>query len=86
MSLEPQATAPQVSVEECARNFKVQAEKIAGLQDRAGKFAGMLAAFCERLGWRDLEALIAKFQVRSAFTQVNLASRSKGLVLRARIP
>ena len=53
----------QVSVEECARNFKVQAERIGGLQERAGKFAGMLAAFCERLGWRDLEALIAKFQV-----------------------
>jgi hypothetical protein len=23
----------------------------------------MVAAFCERLGWYDLEALIAKFQV-----------------------
>ena len=52
-------------MEDCAQNFKVQAEKIAGLQDRAGKFAGMLAAFCERLGWRDLEALIAKFQADS---------------------
>lgn len=48
---------------ECARNFKVLPERIAGLQERAGKFAGILAAFCERLSWRDLEALIAKFQV-----------------------
>ena len=32
-------------------------------QDRAARFASMVASFCERLGWYDLEALIAKFQV-----------------------
>ena len=32
-------------------------------QDRASRFATMVAAFCERLGWHDLEALITKFQV-----------------------
>ena len=33
-------------------------------QDKAARHASMTAAFCERLGWYDLEALIAKFQVR----------------------
>ena len=35
-----------------------------GLQERATKFASMVAAFCERLGWADLEMLVAKFQGR----------------------
>lgn len=35
------------------------------LQDRASRFASMVAAFCERLGWYDLEALISRFQVPS---------------------
>lgn len=32
------------------------------VQEHAARFASMVAAFCERLGWYDLEALIAKFQ------------------------
>ena len=32
------------------------------LQEQAGKHAGMMAAFCERMGWRNLEMLIAAFQ------------------------
>eukprot|EP00798_Chlamydomonas_sp_ICE-L_P002967 gene2967-12975_t len=35
-----------------------------GLQERATKFASMVAAFCERLGWADLEVLVTKFQGR----------------------
>ena len=35
-----------------------------GLQDRAARYAGMLTAFCERLGWLDLQALLSKFQTR----------------------
>jgi hypothetical protein len=31
-------------------------------QDRAGKTAGMVSAFCSQLGWSDLEMLVAKFQ------------------------
>lgn len=34
------------------------------LQEQAGKHAGMMAAFCERMGWRNLEMLIAAFQAR----------------------
>ncbi len=35
------------------------------LQEQAGKHAGMMAAFCERMGWRNLEMLIAAFQAGS---------------------
>ncbi|CAL8465203.1 g4738 [Coccomyxa elongata] len=35
------------------------------LQEQAGKHAGMMAAFCERMGWRNLEMLIAAFQSRA---------------------
>lgn len=35
-----------------------------GLQDKAARHAGMLAAFCNRIGWLDLEALITTFQSR----------------------
>lgn len=38
-----------------------------GLQERAGRFAGMVTAFCERLGWHDLEGLVSKFQNRVSF-------------------
>lgn len=38
-------------------------------QDKAARFASMVAAFCERLGWYDLEALIVKFQVRGSRQQ-----------------
>lgn len=30
----------------------------------AGRFAAMVGAFCARLGWTDLEALVTKFQQR----------------------
>jgi hypothetical protein len=33
----------------------------------AGRFAAMVAAFCARLGWTDLEALVTKFQQRVFF-------------------
>jgi DNA polymerase theta len=44
--------------------YGVDRATVQGLQERAARHAGMLAAFCERLGWSDLEALIAKFQAR----------------------
>lgn len=33
----------------------------------AGRFAAMVGAFCARLGWTDLEALVTKFQQRVFF-------------------
>ena len=37
---------------------------VLGLRDRACRYAGMLAVFCERLGWHDVELLVSKFQAR----------------------
>lgn len=41
----------QIPVDDVARKFCVQRPEISGLQERAAKFAGMVAAFCERLGY-----------------------------------
>eukprot|EP00850_Spirogloea_muscicola_P019963 SM000203S06139 [mRNA] locus=s203:219205:230833:+ [translate_table: standard] len=45
----------------------VQRGMVQGLQDAAGKFAGMVCTFCERLGWHDLEGLISRFQRRVSY-------------------
>jgi DNA polymerase theta len=37
---------------------------IQALQENAGRFASMVSAFCQRLGWNDLEGLVSKFQNR----------------------
>ena len=47
--------------------FCVPRGQLQGLQDASGRFASMVATFCERLGWQDLAALISKFQSRVAF-------------------
>lgn len=40
---------------------------VQALQESAGRFASMVSVFCERLGWHDLEGLVAKFQNRVSF-------------------
>lgn len=40
---------------------------IQALQENAGRFASMVSAFCQRLGWNDLEGLVGKFQNRVSF-------------------
>lgn len=40
---------------------------VQALQENAGRFASMVSVFCERLGWHDLESLVAKFQHRVSF-------------------
>ncbi|KXZ52413.1 hypothetical protein GPECTOR_9g457 [Gonium pectorale] len=56
----------EVPLKEVAEKYGLGKEKgpLEGLQERAGRFAAMVAAFCERLGWADLEVIIAKFQSR----------------------
>lgn len=44
--------------------FGIQRGLVQGIQDRASRHAGMLATFCSRIGWTDLEALIRQFQSR----------------------
>ncbi|XP_024380174.1 helicase and polymerase-containing protein TEBICHI isoform X2 [Physcomitrium patens] len=57
----------EVPMMEICERFKVQKGVVQGLQESAGRFAGMVAAFCERLGWSDMGTLVDKFQKRVSF-------------------
>ncbi|CAK7353378.1 unnamed protein product [Dovyalis caffra] len=54
-------------VPEVCEAFKVARGMVQSLQENAGRFASMVSVFCERLGWHDLEGLVAKFQNRVSF-------------------
>ncbi|TKY58268.1 Helicase and polymerase-containing protein TEBICHI [Spatholobus suberectus] len=57
----------ETPVGEVCEAFKVARGMVQALQENAGRFASMVAVFCERLGWHDLEGLVAKFQNRVSF-------------------
>uniref|UniRef100_A0A516IJI0 Helicase and polymerase-containing protein TEBICHI n=1 Tax=Turnera subulata TaxID=218843 RepID=A0A516IJI0_9ROSI len=57
----------EVPVGEVCEAFKVARGMVQALQDNSGRFASMVSLFCERLGWHDLEGLVAKFQNRVSF-------------------
>lgn len=59
--------AQEIPVTDVCESFKVARGTIQALQENAGRFASMVAAFCQRLGWLDLEGLVAKFQNRVSF-------------------
>ncbi|RCV18574.1 hypothetical protein SETIT_3G311900v2 [Setaria italica] len=59
--------AQEVPVADVCEAFKVARGMIQALQENAGRFASMVSAFCQRLGWSDLEGLVAKFQNRVSF-------------------
>jgi DNA polymerase theta len=54
----------EVSLIEIQNKYGVPRGIAQGLQDRASRYAGMLSAFCARIGWTDMEALISTFQAR----------------------
>jgi len=43
--------------------YGVEPKNAQELQENAAKMANNMAAFCERMGYRDLEVLISRFQV-----------------------
>ncbi|KAL1315068.1 hypothetical protein HN51_041855 [Arachis hypogaea] len=57
----------ETPVGEVCEAYKVARGMVQALQENAGRFASMVSAFCERLGWHDLEGLVAKFQNRVSF-------------------
>ncbi|PON76487.1 Helicase and polymerase-containing protein TEBICHI [Parasponia andersonii] len=57
----------EAPVAEVCEAFKVARGLVQALQENAGRFASMVSVFCERLGWHDLEGLVAKFQNRVSF-------------------
>ncbi|KAL9230313.1 hypothetical protein vseg_005682 [Gypsophila vaccaria] len=57
----------ELPVGQVCEAFKVARGMVQALQENAGRFASMVSLFCERLGWHDLEGLVAKFQNRVSF-------------------
>jgi len=57
----------EVPLTDVCEAFKVPRGTVQALQENAGRFASMVSAFCERLGWHDLEGLVSKFQNRVSF-------------------
>ncbi|XP_074287036.1 helicase and polymerase-containing protein TEBICHI [Silene latifolia] len=57
----------ELPVGQVCEAFKVARGLVQALQENAGRFASMVSVFCERLGWHDLEGLVAKFQNRVSF-------------------
>ncbi|GER38071.1 DNA polymerase I family protein [Striga asiatica] len=57
----------EIPVGEVCEGFKVARGMVQALQENAGRFASMVSVFCERIGWHDLEVLVAKFQNRVSF-------------------
>ncbi|CAI9093473.1 OLC1v1028975C1 [Oldenlandia corymbosa var. corymbosa] len=57
----------EIPVTEVCEAFRVARGMVQALQENAGRFASMVSVFCERLGWHDLEGLVAKFQNRVCF-------------------
>ena len=49
--------------DEVSKKYSVSRAQVKNLQESAGKFALMVAAFCECLGWNNLDLLISQFQV-----------------------
>ncbi|KDD75560.1 hypothetical protein H632_c618p2, partial [Helicosporidium sp. ATCC 50920] len=47
----------------CAR-YGAPRAAVQGLQERSARFASMVAAFCERMGWVELEVLVSQYQSR----------------------
>jgi len=60
----------QVPHDEVATRYGTTRSRVKGLQESAGKFALMVAAFCECLGWSDLDILISKLQVSLESTKL----------------
>ncbi|KAL4522889.1 hypothetical protein Ndes2526A_g07618 [Nannochloris sp. 'desiccata'] len=54
----------EMSSQDIHAKYGLDRAVVLGLRDRACRYAGMLAVFCERLGWHDVELLVSKFQAR----------------------
>ncbi|XP_022657138.1 DNA polymerase theta-like isoform X3 [Varroa destructor] len=57
----------EVPLSEVSTKFGLQKGMLQNLQQSSATFAGMMAIFCKRLGWHNLELLIGQFQKRLHF-------------------
>ena len=63
----------QASMEHIRERYGVERKDAEELQKKAGKMAGAMAAFCERMGHRDLALLISRFQVSCVHVSLRCA-------------
>ena len=57
----------EAPISQVAAKYSASKGLIQSLQTTAGMFAGMVTAFCQRLGWHNLELLLSQFQSRLTF-------------------
>ncbi len=57
----------EVPIRRVAQQYGATKGLLQTLQSAAGTFAGMVTAFCNRLGWTNLELLVSQFQSRLMF-------------------
>ncbi len=62
------AACLQASMEAIKERYGAERKEVEGLKERAATMAGAMAAFCERMGYKDLEVLISRFQVSAGRT------------------
>ena len=53
-------------MEAIKERYGAERREVEGLKERAATMAGAMAAFCERMGYKDLEVLISRFQVSAS--------------------
>ena len=53
----------QVDVATCVERYKLQTAQVNRLQENAGAFAAKVVAFCDRMGYAGLRAVLSLFQV-----------------------
>lgn len=57
----------ETSISQVAEKYLVNKGVVQNLQQAASTFAGMVTAFCNRLGWFNIELLLSQFQERLQF-------------------
>ena len=57
------STNVQVDVATCMEKYKLREGQLARLQENAGAFAAKVVAFCDRMGYAGLRAVLSLFQV-----------------------
>jgi hypothetical protein len=53
----------QVDVATCVERYRLQTAQVNRLQENAGAFAAKVVAFCDRMGYAGLRAVLSLFQV-----------------------
>lgn len=79
LDLRPKHVWQEKSPRAVEREFGLKDKALESLRDRACGFAGMVAAFCQRMKFTQLELLIAKFQVLKVSGYVIVMAKYKSV-------